>query len=95
MGLAETKEAIAAASKAFKTWSKTTAKERHDLLVKFYNLMRANDDDLARLIVRAFSLGMRVWSSYTVLQTVENGKPLAEGMVRFQSLHGFPAFSSN
>lgn len=26
MGLAETKEAISAASKAFKTWSKTTAK---------------------------------------------------------------------
>ncbi|KAI0340797.1 succinate-semialdehyde dehydrogenase [Trametopsis cervina] len=50
MGVAETREAIAAASKAFKTWSKTTAKERHDLLMKFYALMREHDDDLSRLI---------------------------------------------
>ncbi|KAI0700613.1 succinic semialdehyde dehydrogenase [Cytidiella melzeri] len=50
MGLAETKEAVAAASKAFKTWSKKTAKERHDLLMKFYALMREHDDDLSRLI---------------------------------------------
>ncbi|TCD61400.1 succinate semialdehyde dehydrogenase NADP+ linked, partial [Steccherinum ochraceum] len=50
MGLVETKEAIAAASKAFTSWSKTTAKERHDLLMKLYRLMRENDDDLARLI---------------------------------------------
>lgn len=28
MGLTETREAIAAATKAFKTWSKTTAKVR-------------------------------------------------------------------
>ncbi|PSR81033.1 hypothetical protein PHLCEN_2v6564 [Hermanssonia centrifuga] len=50
MGLSETKEAIDAASKAFKTWSKTTAKERHDLLMKFYALMKEHDDDLSRLI---------------------------------------------
>ena len=31
MGLAETKQAIDAASKAFKTWSKTTAKVRPHL----------------------------------------------------------------
>ena len=52
MGLVETKEAIAAASRAFTTWGKTSAKERHDLLARFYQLMRENDDDLIRLIVR-------------------------------------------
>ncbi|KAF7789391.1 hypothetical protein EIP86_000335 [Pleurotus ostreatoroseus] len=51
MGLAETKDAIEAASTAFKTWSRITAKERHDLLMKFYALMKEHSDDLARLIV--------------------------------------------
>ncbi|KAI0650949.1 succinic semialdehyde dehydrogenase [Trametes meyenii] len=50
MGLEETKEAIEAASRAFKTWSKTTAKQRHDILKKFYALMQEHQDDLARLI---------------------------------------------
>ncbi|KAI0832934.1 succinate-semialdehyde dehydrogenase [Trametes gibbosa] len=50
MGVAETKEAIEAAAKAFKTWSKTTAKQRHDILKKFYALMQEHTDDLARLI---------------------------------------------
>ncbi|KAL0070236.1 hypothetical protein AAF712_002726 [Marasmius tenuissimus] len=55
MGLAETKEAIDAAAKAFPSWSKTTAKERHDILMKFYALMKEHEDDLARLIA-SFSL---------------------------------------
>ncbi|KAL1944396.1 hypothetical protein VTO73DRAFT_3581 [Trametes versicolor] len=50
MGLAETKEAIDAAATAFKTWSKTTAKYRHDILKKFFGLMQEHQDDLARLI---------------------------------------------
>ncbi|KAI0307131.1 Aldehyde/histidinol dehydrogenase [Multifurca ochricompacta] len=50
MGLEETKEAINAAGRAFTTWSKTTAKQRHDILIKFYNLMKEHDDDLARII---------------------------------------------
>ncbi|KAI0638700.1 succinate-semialdehyde dehydrogenase, partial [Trametes polyzona] len=50
MGLEETKEAIDAAANAFKTWSKTTAKQRHDILKKFYALMQEHQDDLARLI---------------------------------------------
>ncbi|KAI0691303.1 succinic semialdehyde dehydrogenase [Cerioporus squamosus] len=50
MGLEETKQAIDAASKAFKTWSKTSAKQRHDILMKLYALMKENSDDLARLI---------------------------------------------
>ncbi|KAJ3718058.1 succinic semialdehyde dehydrogenase [Lentinula guzmanii] len=50
MGLAETKEAIDAAAKAFPTWSTTTAKERHDILMKMYALMQQHHDDLGRLI---------------------------------------------
>ncbi|KAI0758000.1 succinic semialdehyde dehydrogenase [Fomes fomentarius] len=50
LGLEETKQAIEAASTAFKTWSKTAAKERHDILMKLYALMKENSDDLARLI---------------------------------------------
>jgi len=50
MGVEETKEAIDAAGKSFAAWSKTTAKQRHDILVKFYNLMKEHEDDLARII---------------------------------------------
>jgi len=50
MGLAETKEAIDAAYNAFKSWSKTTAKHRHDILMKYYSLMKEHEDDLARII---------------------------------------------
>ncbi|KAF4620049.1 hypothetical protein D9613_004897 [Agrocybe pediades] len=50
MGLAETKEAIDAAAKAFPAWSKTTAKHRHDLLLKLYGLMQQHHEDLSRLI---------------------------------------------
>ncbi|KAF8165723.1 succinate-semialdehyde dehydrogenase [Crassisporium funariophilum] len=50
MGLSETKEAIDAASKAFVGWSRTTAKYRHDILIKFFNLMQEHHDDLGRLI---------------------------------------------
>ncbi|KAF9006713.1 succinate-semialdehyde dehydrogenase [Cyathus striatus] len=50
MGLEETKEAIDAAARAFPSWSKTTAKQRHDILMKFYHLMQEHHDDLGRLI---------------------------------------------
>ncbi|KAF8914354.1 succinate-semialdehyde dehydrogenase [Gymnopilus junonius] len=50
MGLAETKEAIEAAGKAFPAWSTTTAKYRHDILLKFFALMKEHHDDLGRLI---------------------------------------------
>lgn len=50
MGLEETKDAIAAASKAFETWGKTTAKHRHDILMKLFSLMQQHQDDLARII---------------------------------------------
>ncbi|KAG9317736.1 Aldehyde/histidinol dehydrogenase [Chiua virens] len=50
MGLEETKAAITAASKAFQTWGKTTAKYRHDILMKFFGLMQEHHEDLARII---------------------------------------------
>jgi succinate-semialdehyde dehydrogenase/glutarate-semialdehyde dehydrogenase len=50
MGLVETRDAIAAAAKAFKTWGKTTAKYRHDIMLKLYALMQEHNDDLARII---------------------------------------------
>ncbi|PFH46421.1 hypothetical protein AMATHDRAFT_7836 [Amanita thiersii Skay4041] len=72
MGIAETKEAIEAAHRAFPAWSRLTAKvphflhlfpansKRHDLLFNLFRLMKEHSDDLARLL------------------TMENGKPLAE-----------------
>jgi len=50
MGLEETKQAINAAGEAFKTWSTTTAKSRHDILMKLFGLMQEHADDLARII---------------------------------------------
>ncbi|PWN52040.1 putative UGA2-succinate semialdehyde dehydrogenase [Violaceomyces palustris] len=51
MGKQETVKAINAASAAFKSWSKTSAKHRHDLLLKLYRELVANVDDLAYIIV--------------------------------------------
>jgi succinate-semialdehyde dehydrogenase/glutarate-semialdehyde dehydrogenase len=50
MGLEETKVAITAAAKAFQTWGKTTAKHRHDILMKFFTLVQEHHEDLARII---------------------------------------------
>ncbi|KDN51141.1 hypothetical protein RSAG8_00770, partial [Rhizoctonia solani AG-8 WAC10335] len=46
----DTKKAIEVAGEAFKTWSRTTAKERHDILKKMYGLMIDNGDDLGLII---------------------------------------------
>ncbi|KAK0233317.1 succinate-semialdehyde dehydrogenase [Armillaria fumosa] len=50
MGLSEAMEAIDAASKAFPAWSGTTAKHRHDILMKLFALMQEHHDDLSRII---------------------------------------------
>jgi succinate-semialdehyde dehydrogenase / glutarate-semialdehyde dehydrogenase len=49
-GIAETEKAIEAADNAFETWGKATAKERHTLLKKWFDLIIANADDLARIM---------------------------------------------
>ena len=50
MGAAETKKAIDAAHRAFVPWSKKTAKERAQILRRWFDLMMANQEDLARLM---------------------------------------------
>jgi succinate-semialdehyde dehydrogenase/glutarate-semialdehyde dehydrogenase len=49
-GAAETKRAIEAANRAFLPWSKKTAKERAGILRRWFDLMMANQEDLARLM---------------------------------------------
>jgi succinate-semialdehyde dehydrogenase / glutarate-semialdehyde dehydrogenase len=49
-GAAETLRAVAAAEKALKTWRETTAAERSRLLRRWFDLMMANQDDLAALM---------------------------------------------
>ena len=50
MSTADTKKAIDSAYAAFKTWSKTTAKHRQDLLTKLFITLQENAEDLATLI---------------------------------------------
>src|ERR1700674_2354423 len=50
LGGAETKRAMEAASAAFPAWSKRTAKERAVVLRRWFDLMMANQEDLARLM---------------------------------------------
>src|SRR6266404_3967725 len=50
LGAAESRQAIEAANRAFPAWSKKTAKERAAVLRRWFDLMMANQDDLARLM---------------------------------------------
>ncbi len=50
MGEAETRRAIEAANKAYPAWRAKTAKERGTILRKWFDLMMANQDDLAVLM---------------------------------------------
>jgi len=50
LGAIETKQAIAAAEKAMKGWAARTAKERSNILRKWYNLMMENQEDLAQIM---------------------------------------------
>ena len=50
LGTAETRDAIAAADKAWPAWRAKTAKERHAVLMKWFSLIVANADDLARIM---------------------------------------------
>ena len=49
-GAAETRHAIEAAARAFPAWRKKTAKERAGLMRKWFDLIMANQEDLARLM---------------------------------------------
>jgi succinate-semialdehyde dehydrogenase/glutarate-semialdehyde dehydrogenase len=50
LGTAETRDAIAAADKAWPAWRAKTAKERHAVMMKWFSLIMANADDLARIL---------------------------------------------
>jgi succinate-semialdehyde dehydrogenase/glutarate-semialdehyde dehydrogenase len=50
LGAAETRTAIEAANRAFPEWRRKTAKERAAVLRRWYDLMIANQEDLARLM---------------------------------------------
>src|SRR3989442_3469609 len=50
LGAAETRAALDAANRAFPAWSKKTAKERAAVLRRWFDLMMANQDDLASLM---------------------------------------------
>src|SRR5438105_7664897 len=50
LGAAETRSAIEAAARAFPAWRKKTAKERAAVMRRWFDLMMANQDDLARLM---------------------------------------------
>ena len=50
LGAAETRTAIEAAHRAFPAWRQKTAKERAQVLRRWFDLMIANQDDLARLM---------------------------------------------
>ena len=50
MGVAETRRAIAAANAAFPAWRARTAKERSIILRRWFELMMANQEDLAQLM---------------------------------------------
>lgn len=50
MGKAETERAIAAAAEAFKSWKKKSAKERATILRKWFDLIMANQEDLAVIL---------------------------------------------
>ena len=50
LGTPETLDAIAAADKAWPAWRAKTAKERHAVLMKWFALIMANADDLARIL---------------------------------------------
>ena len=50
LGPAETEAAIAAANAAWPTWKTKTAKERSAIMRKWFDLLMANQDDLARIM---------------------------------------------
>jgi succinate-semialdehyde dehydrogenase/glutarate-semialdehyde dehydrogenase len=50
MGTDETRRAIEAANRAYPAWRKRSAKERGEILRKWYNLLLENQDDLAVLM---------------------------------------------
>jgi succinate-semialdehyde dehydrogenase/glutarate-semialdehyde dehydrogenase len=82
MGTAETRRAIAAAAAALRPWAARTAKERAVLMRRWFDLMLANQDDLAVLMTAeqgkplAESKGEIVYAASFIEWFAEEGKRL-------------------
>jgi succinate-semialdehyde dehydrogenase/glutarate-semialdehyde dehydrogenase len=82
MGAEETRQAIEAADKALPAWRAKTAKERAGILRKWFDLMMANQDDLATLMTAeqgkplAESKGEIAYSASFIEWFAEEGKRL-------------------
>jgi succinate-semialdehyde dehydrogenase / glutarate-semialdehyde dehydrogenase len=50
LGTADAEAAITAANAALPAWRSKTGKERHAILLKWFNLLMANQEDLARIL---------------------------------------------
>src|SRR5215470_6338728 len=50
LGRTETRQAVEAAERAFPAWRKKTAKERAAIMRRWFELMMANQEDLAKLM---------------------------------------------
>jgi succinate-semialdehyde dehydrogenase/glutarate-semialdehyde dehydrogenase len=80
LGAAETRRAIEAASAAYPAWRAKTAKERAQILRKLYDLMMANQEDLAVLMTAeqgkplAESRGEVAYSASFIEWFAEEGK---------------------
>ena len=80
MGAAEARRAIEAANAAFPAWRAKTAKERAAVLRKWFDLMMANQEDLARLMTAeqgkplAESRGEIVYAASFIEWFAEEGK---------------------
>ena len=80
MGASETRESIEAAASAFESWKKTTAKERSELLRRWFELMLQHKEDLALMMTLeqgkplAESRGEIVYAASFIEWFAEEGK---------------------
>jgi succinate-semialdehyde dehydrogenase/glutarate-semialdehyde dehydrogenase len=80
MGVSETRESIKAAASAFESWKKTTAKERSELLRRWFELMLEHKEDLALMMTLeqgkplAESRGEIVYAASFIEWFAEEGK---------------------
>ena len=93
MGTAETRRAIEAANAALPSWRSLTAKERSTILRRWFDLMMANQEDLARIMTAeqgkpmTESRGEIAYAASFIEWFAEEGKRVYGDTI--------PAFSSN
>ena len=102
MGAAETAEAIEAARIAQKAWAAMTAKERHGILIKWFNLMMDNQDALGELLTleQGKPLGERRKAKSPMAPASSSGlqkrasAPMAKSFPATSATSGFRLFAS-